>query len=291
MSQELEKIESAVLEAFPFAEDKLVVESLNSISVLQDHVRSQDERSGLKNRLLDSVNGNGHRRQVAINENVTDALEMMEQRFAINDDRLVRSNILLGVAFRKITALQNNVTILAEHGKRLEDFTVSIKKKQNEQEKRFLELDIRSLAESQLRQVFTTLEAGSLRALSVAGRLFWAIDSLCLGNFGDYIRSDPSEITNNLLNELRDKVRIQLEKEELAYTERFDANIWFSLSDPKNDYNQVLSFMGDWTSAESHPFSYSSTQFIHPAPAGLPFLFDGKRILDAMMYEVFEGRL
>lgn len=139
-------------------------------------------------------------------------------------------------------------------------------------------------------QIFTRWRAGAYDGWSLPGRCFVALEELRWGAFGDACRLGNADVATMLKDNLR-----KMATQALAYsvnaapTTRHYYHHW--LNSPavggSGEHNDMLSWLGDWCDAQRHPVSWSVTQRWQNVALGMPRLCSAKRLVDAMVEEIF----
>lgn len=139
-------------------------------------------------------------------------------------------------------------------------------------------------------QIFTRWRAGAYDGWSLPGRCFIALEELRWGAFGDACRLGNADVVSMLKDNLRTMATQALAHSvNAAPTTRHYYHQW--LSTPavggSSEHNDMLSWLGDWCDAERHPVSWSVTQRWQNVALGMPRLCSAKRLVDAMVEEIF----
>lgn len=139
-------------------------------------------------------------------------------------------------------------------------------------------------------EVFTRWHAGSYDGWSLAGRCFIALEELRWGAFGDACRLANSEVRTLLKENLLTMASQYLAESVSASPDtRHFYHQW--LASPTSaslmDYREMLGWQGNWCSAEKHPVSWSITQTWQTIALGMPRLCSAKRLVAAMLEEMF----
>lgn len=139
-------------------------------------------------------------------------------------------------------------------------------------------------------QIFTRWRAGAYDGWSLPGRCFVALEELRWGAFGDACRLANADVVSMLKDNLRTMAAQTLAHSvNAATTTRHYYHQW--LSSPavggSSEHNDLLSWLGDWCDAQRHPVSWSVTQRWQNVALGMPRLCSAKRLVDAMVEEIF----
>lgn len=139
-------------------------------------------------------------------------------------------------------------------------------------------------------QIFTRWRAGAYDGWSLPGRCFVALEELCWGAFGDACRLANADVVSMLKDNLRVMAAQTLaDSVNAAPATRHYYHHW--LNSPtvggSGEHNDMLSWLGDWCDAQRHPVSWSVTQRWQNVALGMPRLCSAKRLVDAMVEEIF----
>jgi len=143
-------------------------------------------------------------------------------------------------------------------------------------------------------QIFTRWRAGAYDGWSLPGRCFVALEELRWGAFGDACRLANADVVLMLKDNLRTMAAQALaDSVNAAPATRHYYHHW--LSTPavggSGEYNDMLSWLGSWCDAQRHPVSWSVTQRWQNVALGMPRLCSAKRLVDAMVEEIFAPTL
>ncbi|MCO5784043.1 YjcZ-like family protein [Citrobacter meridianamericanus] len=139
-------------------------------------------------------------------------------------------------------------------------------------------------------QIFTRWRAGAYDGWSLPGRCFVALEELRWGAFGDACRLANADVVSMLKDNLRTMAAQALaDSVNAAPATRHYYHHW--LSTPaiggSVEHHDMLSWLGDWCDAQCHPVSWSVTQRWQNVALGMPRLCSAKRLVDAMVEEIF----
>lgn len=139
-------------------------------------------------------------------------------------------------------------------------------------------------------QVFTRWLMGAYNGWSLPGRCFIALEELRWGAFGDACRLANPEVGQLLKDNLRTVATNALaESINAAPTTRHYYHQWLqsTATTGGEEYSNMLSWLGDWCEADKHPVCWSVTQRWQTVALGMPRLCSAKRLVDAMVEEIF----
>ncbi|MEG1785540.1 MAG: diguanylate cyclase regulator RdcB family protein, partial [Citrobacter sp.] len=139
-------------------------------------------------------------------------------------------------------------------------------------------------------QIFTRWRAGAYDGWSLPGRCFVALEELRWGAFGDACRLANADVVSMLKDNLRTMAAQALaDSVNAAPATRHYYHHWLStpVVGGSGEHNDMLSWLGDWCDAQRHPVSWSVTQRWQNVALGMPRLCSAKRLVDAMVEEIF----
>lgn len=139
-------------------------------------------------------------------------------------------------------------------------------------------------------QIFTRWRAGAYDGWSLPGRCFVALEELRWGAFGDACRLANADVVLMLKDNLRIMAAQALaDSVNAAPATRHYYHHWLStpVAGGSGEHNDMLSWLGDWCDAQRHPVSWSVTQRWQNVALGMPRLCSAKRLVDAMVEEIF----
>lgn len=139
-------------------------------------------------------------------------------------------------------------------------------------------------------QIFTRWRAGQYDGWSLAGRCYIALEELRWGAFGDACRLANDDVAAMLKDDLRGMAANYLAQGiNAAPSTRHFYHQWLTTpaSPALVDHKDMLGWLGDWCQADSHPVSWSVTQNWQTVALGMPRLCSAKRLVDAMVEEIF----
>lgn len=139
-------------------------------------------------------------------------------------------------------------------------------------------------------QVFTRWLTGAYDGWSLPGRCFIALEELRWGPFGDACRLANPEVAAMLKDNLRAMATHALAHSiHAAPTTRHYYHQWLNpgTTTGSGEFSEMLSWLGDWCEADKHPVCWSVTQRWQTVALGMPRLCSAKRLVDAMVEEIF----
>jgi len=275
--------------------EKFVVDFANGIDVTRDHLRIQRRKTGFFDRLYGGFSGQSERRQTEINSSLADGVEGALTWLVELTESVASTNYALVKVSERVGEIQNNVATLANYSadtrSRLDDLSLRLDRRCSALAAEIARVDIEQRATRHLDQVFIRWERGRFAAFSAAGQLFAVLEELRWGDFGHYCRSHNGKTQQDFIQDLTDRSVIQLSNEHrLTALERRDTDFW--LSPPAGEKNiayadEALTYLGDWSDEDSHPFVYSVTQLPNKLPPLMPRKCSAERVAVKFVSEVF----
>ncbi|BBS35463.1 diguanylate cyclase regulator RdcB family protein [Enterobacter cloacae complex sp. 2024EL-00215] len=141
-------------------------------------------------------------------------------------------------------------------------------------------------------QIFTRWRAGNYDGWSLAGRCYIALEELRWGAFGDACRLANDDVAAMLKDNLRSMAANYLAQGiNASPATRHFYHQWLATPTAPGlmDHKDMLGWLGDWCQADKHPVSWSVTQNWQTVALGMPRLCSAKRLVDAMVEEIFGG--
>lgn len=141
-------------------------------------------------------------------------------------------------------------------------------------------------------QIFTRWRAGNYDGWSLAGRCYIALEELRWGAFGDACRLANDDVAAMLKDNLRSMAANYLTQGiNASPATRHFYHQWLATPTAPGlmDHKDMLGWLGDWCQADKHPVSWSVTQNWQTVALGMPRLCSAKRLVDAMVEEIFGG--
>lgn len=292
-----------LLQVFPSLPEKFVVDFANGIAVTRGHLRVQNERTGMGQRLWDGLTGKAHRRQAEINAGLADGVDGALRWLTELSNAVAHSNMALSRVQTRVQALQDNLTQLIHYSADTRDLLMQLDQHLNAQTaalaREVARLSLEQRAERQLSQVFDKWAAGALRMLPPLSRLSACLEELYWGDFGSLHQArHDTALCDSLLRQLAHKAMIQLHQDAASDTalrlgERLDTRYWLAPPEllvgsiPTHDALNALQYLGDWAEPDTHPFSHCVTQRPETLSLQIPRLMAAERAAHALVNERF----
>jgi hypothetical protein len=279
--------------------EKFIVDFANGIDVANDHIRVQQNRTGFFNRFYDGSTGQGMQRQMEINASLADGVEgalkwlsELTKSVARSNHAIVKVNERIGVILHDVTTL---VHYSADTHRQLKDLSYSLNARCDLLAKELARMDLEQRAGRQLEQVFNKWAAGRFEVFSIAGRCYAAIEELYWGDFGDFCRAYNNQVRKRFIDDLINRAIQQLvvDMRDRGLFERIPIEQWIDQPNRhkfSEEVSEALTYLGDWSATESHPFVFATSQLPEELPLALPRLCKSERIAQALVTEIFDWR-
>lgn len=284
--------ESEICQILSCLPEKFVVDAVNGIDVVRDHLRVQRDRTGIVCRLHDGFTGQGTRRQLEINASLADGIEGALTWLTELTDSVAMSNYALAQVSEHVSTIQIAVTKLAHYSadtrQQLEQFSAIMDVRLHQMNSELSRIDRTQQAQIHLDRIFKKWAAGKYACFSYSGRCYAALEELRWGAFGDLIRQPKKSNPEEFLDDLKNRVIHQLIQD--SSNQREEAQFWLAVPNSRKsnpDATPALTYMGNWSSEVEEPFVYAVTQQPKMHPRGFPHLFDAPRLGEAMVDEIF----
>lgn len=287
--------DSEICQVLTSLPDKFIVDFVNGIDISTDHVRVQQQRSGIGSRLYDGFTGQGARRQAAINASLIDAVEGSLIWLNELTESLTLSNYAISQVNERVNVITKNVSTIAHYSAdtrdQLQKLSIDLNRRCDLLGQQIDRIDFENNAKWQLEEVFDKWSAGRFNAFSFGGRCYAALDELRWGAFGDYCRIYNNQLRKSLLENLSNKAISQLASDARAGAgDRLEMSFWLATPTDQTflvDANDALAYLGDWSTSDAQPFMFSITQLPEKTPLSLPKICNASRFAPALVGELF----
>jgi hypothetical protein len=273
----------------------MVVDFANNIMVAKDHIREQQKPSGLFKRLLGGISGKGQRRQTEVNASLTESVDASLQWLTELTDSVAQSTHTLSLVQRRVSSLTENTAAIANYSADTRDMLghleTRLSGKLSSLEQKVDLIDLKQAAQLNLERVINRWEAGRFNCFSLAGRSYVALEELYWGEFGDLCRQLPVDEHQPFLDDLKNRVQIQLAKDaKLDQSQRLPLMDWQSWPEQSAaDAREAIMWLADRATPERSPMTVAICQQPEKLPGTVPLRCSAKRIADALVPEVFGG--
>lgn len=275
---------TAIIQDYPAVANKAIVDFANGIDIVNDHVRVQKTRTGLGSRIMDSLTGDGAKRQNAINENLANGLETALDWLTELSNHVADSYRAIALVNDRVNHLQYQVAEVAEYAV---DTRQQFEAFAQYTEKRLETIDSRLNANEHREQVLNRWRVGEFSALSPYAQCHLVLQLLHWGDWGNwYYRQNASE-QGNMVKDLRNACMIALaESQKVGVQERIDINRWVFLPNKESELIQVNQYLGDKATVDSQPYIYTASQRYEALPRHFPYRSNAERLVEPLLREV-----
>ncbi len=248
---------STVWQYHPQLTEKAIVDLVNGIEVVEDHLRCRNPERPLLNRIWSAVTGKTLREQYIVDINLMTGLDAVSEwlqdlqmfqaksdlALALVSEKLVETRDQLADGLDEVTAAVDSV--LKEVDARLESVC-----------RRVQELEMRDKARNHLDLIITCSGNPSLRKLPPLAQAFIEIDELWWGDFGAYCRMMGSdEVKTQLVKIAHGKLselfahRMGLAIHEIVATE----DLLRPLANLGKNESELIAYLADYSAANRIP--------------------------------------
>lgn len=286
------------LDILPVLADKFVVDFVNGIHVINDHIRVQQQRTGFVARLADAITGSGATRQAEVNANLVNGVESSLKWLSGLNESLAQSNYAIVCVNNRLNDLKHDVAKIAHYSadtrQLLNVLSVKMAERCDRLEHEVARIDFVQRVQLNMDHVFSKWGAGKYQHLSLANRCYAALEELYWGAFGDFYRSNVNTDDKKRFFEVaKNKAIEQLTIDaNLNSMTRIGAQDWLQMPSSPNalTLTEALTYLGNAANGKTQPFIYSATQHPKQLPLRMPCLCSADRLGSAILNEVFEDR-
>ncbi len=244
----------------PQLKEKALIDFVNGIEVIDDHIRFQDKTNQVFfGRIWSDLTGESHLRQNTINQHVNQSLDVISDWLQFLEKTQIESDLAIAKVSEKLAETRAGVMRLnAKHNelaKQVELLIINFDKLENRFDQlsaKLQQVDAGRLASQHLEAVFDKWKAGRLNHYPVLIRLHLVFDELYWGDFGNYCRKyNLEKEIKRLIEQAKNKTLIQLKLDlEKSGIDTKQAWIWQEwLSDEiqnlETDYKELLAYLTD----------------------------------------------
>ena len=283
----------------PQLTEKAIVDYVNSLEVLDDHLRFRDKTNNkFLTRILDSITGRTAQSQQIIDRNIATNIKIVSVRLedielyqGESDIYIARLADKLKETLTGVMRLQERQNKLAEDvqatKQHLEQFEIQVDNRctRLESEVEFLS------AKAHLDQVFIKWQARYIKKYPPLAGLYLMIDELYWGMFGIYCRKKfGANQVDQLMEQLGDKALILMEtnlKGEVSQL-MFSKEWLSSIQNLPKESREALSYLSDWADAQTTPVTWAiknAALLESELPDDFPRVFSGEHAINHLMYE------
>ncbi|MCX7097199.1 MAG: diguanylate cyclase regulator RdcB family protein [Methylococcales bacterium] len=259
-------ISTALIKNHPQLTEKALIDFVNSIEVIDDHIRVRETiNQNFGNRLWNDLTGQSQLRQQTVDQHVSGSLNTIANWLKFLQHTQIESDLANTLVAEKVAETRAGVMRLnAKHNeltKHVNSLLAEFQGFDNKFTQKLAQVDQGRLATQHLEAVFDKWQAGRLNQYPVMILLYFVFDELYWGDFGNYCRKcDLEQEIIRLIQQAKDKAAIQL-KNDLKIDE---TSVWAwheQLADEiqqlTSDQQQVLAYLTDDATADTMPMLWA----------------------------------
>lgn len=256
----------------PQLKEKALVDFVNGIEVIDDHIRFQEKTNAtFFGRIWSDLTGESHLRQNTINQHVNQSLDSISNWLQFLENVQIESDLAIAKVSEKLAETRTGVMRLnAKHNelaKQVELLIMTFDKLENrfdELSAKLEQVDAGRLASQHLDSVFDKWEAGRLNHYPVLIRLHLVFDELYWGDFGNYCRKyNLEKEIKRLIEQAKNKTLIQLKKDlkesGIDPKQAWTWQEWLSneIESLNSDYRELLAYLTNDANADLTPMLWT----------------------------------
>jgi hypothetical protein len=182
--------------------EKALIDFVNGIHVIEDHIRTLKEPSTLLSRVWSIVTGDTEQRNLLITVNLAQGMKTISDWLEDLQKFQAESDLAISLVANMLTDLKlivekrfGDLDIEIQHS--FEHFQEQYEKLQGD----IRRIDLRSLADWQLRHVSQHISDNRIGESEKFTKILLHLDELRWGDFGKYLREEPDDPASNLILE------------------------------------------------------------------------------------------
>lgn len=239
-----------VFTRLPQLTDKVIVDLVNGLGVTEDHIEEQSRRQARAVRVLDSLTGEGSRRQHAINASLSSQMRVTVQYLKELEISQARSMLAIERVARNVDALAAHTTELGDALVDLEVEVATISRDVEACRRDLQRVDLEQSATREVTAVFDHWDAGHWTGCSALERLFLALDALFWGTFGDCVRAARRATAEQYLKMARDRAAARLRDELEPNTARaLPLSLWCQTGRRSDVFAATVGYLAETANA------------------------------------------
>ncbi|MFJ4453086.1 diguanylate cyclase regulator RdcB family protein [Pseudomonas sp. NPDC089392] len=276
--------------------EKFVVDFANGIDVVRERQRHMSTRTGMFARFYDGFTGKAARDQAEINASLTDGVEGALEWLGELTQSSAKSNRAIYQVQMRVNGLKQDLATVANYAAdtryALEQLSQNLGDRCSALEQKVAHIDSTQRAQLHLDSMMGKWGAGRFAGLSLTGRCYAVLEELRWGAFGDHCLMISGTERQQLLEDLANRVIIQLSLEAgVGQGERIATrNRWLarpSLDGPWLAGEETLAYLGDWSCPDRSPMTYAISQMPDELPLQVPLLGSARRMTEGLVSELF----
>jgi len=270
-----------ISDCHPHLEDKMVVDLINGLEVVDDHIKVSESRHKILNRFMDGVTGKGKQRQDKINKNLSEGLKTASIWLQKHESDFIQVNLALGTLGSKLLETRAGVMKVDSKVECLKDYLLDFEKviteRQSQLSTYIQDVDLRTKADAHLNQQFDFWAGGSLNHLPIELRVFTVLDNLRNGSFALYLQNKEASLEERkgYIKQLESKIRSAVAND---FNEKPDDNFfkqqWFDLYELPNKLDSIekhsLVYLSSWANMREHSTVFAVNSLLELPNKTLP---------------------
>jgi len=263
----IELTEELLKEAPAHLTDKMIVDLVNGIEVIDDQIKVSKSRTSKFERFRDSFSGRSKHRQDLINDNLAKCMDNTRVWLQNHDYEIASINLAITKIADKLLETRSGVMKLNNKHNDLADSVILLAQKVDDKNKELFsyirDVDLRTRADRQLDRVIAKWQAGGYRQVNAYTTVYMVLDTLKNNDFGLYLQHSNANSKDKLdmLLHLKDALQNQLCTELSIPSNSFHQNIGkFSTHELANDFEKLnqantlsLNYLSDWSCKHTEP--------------------------------------
>lgn len=257
----------------PHLTDKMIVDLVNGIEVIDDQIKVAKTRTSKWIRFKDSYTGRANQRENIINDNLAKCLQSTASWLQNHDYELASVNLAITKVTDKLLETRSGVMKLNNKHNELKELVITlantVEAKHNELYDYIRDVDLRTRADRQLDRVMAKWQAGGFSS-DTYSNIYMILDTLKNNEFGLYIENGNTNINlkNEMLQHLKHEIQNLLCSELSIPSAQFNSSkARFNLSDVANGINELgnshllcINYLSDWSALDKEPNTWLLNQ-------------------------------
>lgn len=282
-------------QAHPHLKDKMVVDLINGLEVVDDHIKVSESRHKPLARLIDGVTGKGKQRQNLINKNLAEGLKTASIWLQKHESDFIQVNLALGTIGNKLIETRAGVMKVDSKVGSLKDYVLDFEKVIKEKQKKLGDyiqcVDLRTKADAQMGREIDFWEAGNLNHLPLPLRVFTVLDNLRNGSFALFMQNKATSTErSDYMEHLRSKIRLAVANDlDEKPDDMLFKQEWFSLYDLSHKLDPIekesLIYLSSWANRREKTAVFSVHSMLEEPNDRLPQRHNMLRWMDRSIEE------
>ncbi|GKW54093.1 hypothetical protein NCCP2140_31460 [Pseudoalteromonas sp. NCCP-2140] len=257
----------------PHLTDKMIVDLVNGIEVIDDQIKVSKTRTSRWDRFKDSFSGRANQRESIINDNLAKCLQSTATWLQNHDYELASVNLAITKVTDKLLETRTGVMKLNDKHNELKESVIQLANTVEEKNSKLYDyirdIDLRTRADRQLDRAIAKWQAGGYTS-DVYTNVFMILDTLKNNEFGLYIDNGNSNLTikNEMLEHLKHEIQNQLCNElSISSTVFNSSSARFRLENVAKNINEIgkshllcINYLSDWSTQNKEPNTWLLNQ-------------------------------